>query len=133
MWSRSLSVVSSTPSTANPNRAPSSPSTAKLPAARWPKVKLGPTMTAAACRRSTSTSWANSAGDMRASSMVNGSTRKASTPSSATRSARRRRLVSRAGWLPGRTTSAGCGSKVISTVGRPRSRPCATAAPISCW
>ncbi len=43
-------------------------------------------------------------------------------PISSTSSARRVRVVSCAGWLPGKTTSIGCGSNVISTVGTPRDR-----------
>ena len=38
-------------------------------------------------------------------------------PSSSTSSARRVSVVSCAGWLPGKTTSIGCGSNVINTVG----------------
>ena len=36
-------------------------------------------------------------------------------------------LVSTGGWLPGRTTSDGCGTKVISTLGTPRSAASCTA------
>src|SRR6201991_4676644 len=127
------SVIRSSPSTPNPNFCPSWVSSATSPLALWPNVKLRPTTTSAACSRSTSTSCANSAGSVRASSAVKGNTQKASTPSPATSSARRRRLVSRAGWLPGRISSAGCGSNVTSAVGRPRSRPRSTARPMSCW
>ena len=48
-------------------------------------------------------------------------------PISSTNSARRVNVVSWAGWLPGKTTSIGCGSKVINTVGTPRDRPAFTA------
>ena len=48
-------------------------------------------------------------------------------PSSSTSSARRVNVVSCAGWLPGKTTSIGCGSNVINTVGTPRDRPALTA------
>lgn len=60
-------------------------------------------------------------------SAVNGITRKTSMPISSTSSARRVSVVSCAGWLPGNTTSMGCGSNVISTVGTPRERPALTA------
>ena len=55
-------VASSSPSTANPNRRAELGSAATSPAAAVPEGKLRPTRTAAACRRSTSTLWANSAG-----------------------------------------------------------------------
>ena len=64
-------------------------------------------------------------------SEVNGMTRNTSMPISSTSSARRVSVVSCAGWLPGKTTSIGCGSKVINTVGTPRDRPALTARPIS--
>ena len=54
-------------------------------------------------------------------------TRNTSMPISSTNSARRVNVVSWAGWLPGKTTSIGCGSKVINTVGTPRDRPAFTA------
>ncbi len=54
-------------------------------------------------------------------------TRKTSMPSSSTSSARRVSVVSCAGWLPGKTTSIGCGSNVINTVGTPRDRAALTA------
>ena len=125
------SVTSSMPLTVNPNRGPSSRSSSTDPAPRWPNRKFSPTTTFEACNRSTMTSWTNSSAVTWESATVNGSTRNASIPSSATSSARRRSVVSCAGWLPGRTTSAGCGSNVISTVGRPCDRPVATASRIS--
>src|SRR5688572_11518432 len=66
-------------------------------------------------------------------SWVNGSTHIASTPSPATSSALRSSEVRIAGCEPGRTTSAGCGSKVSSRQGRFIARARATAAPMSTW
>ena len=126
-WSIPASLTSSIPSATKPNLLPSRDSSSTSPLALCPKVKFRPTTTAAACSRSTRISWANSSAGVRASSAVNGITQNTSTPSSATSSARRFSVVSRAGWLPGRTTSAGCGSKVISTVGRSRSLATSTA------
>ena len=62
---------------------------------------------------------------------VNGITRNTSMPNSSASSARRVRVVNCGGWVPGRTTSAGCGSNVINTAGTPRAAAAAVAAWIS--
>src|SRR5689334_8431810 len=121
------------PSTAKPKRRPSARSVSTVPAALCPYVKFSPTTTWAACSCSTSTVWVNVSGDSRLNSSVNGSTHIASTPSSATSSALRSSDVRIAGCEPGRTTSAGCGSKVSSRHGRRIACARATAAPISFW
>ena len=133
-WSSSaVPAMQFAPSAAKPNRRPSVRSSATSPGAPWPKVKFSPTITAATCSRSTSTSCTNSSGGSRDSSGVNGSTQNTSTPSPSTSSALRRNVVSCAGWLPGRTTSDGCGSKVTTTLGSPRSAASRTARLISSW
>lgn len=63
---------------------------------------------------------------------VNGITQNTSMPSSSASSARRVSVVSCAGCEPGRTTSIGCGSNVISTAGTPRAAADFTARLISC-
>jgi hypothetical protein len=64
---------------------------------------------------------------------VNGITHSASTPSCSISSALRTGSVSTAGCDPGRTTSDGCGSKVITTDCSPRSRAAFTACPMIAW
>lgn len=71
-----------------------------------------------------------SAGDSWENSAVNGRISSASTPSPAINSARRSYGARIGGWLPGRTTSLGCGSKVTTTEGTPSSRAVATARPM---
>lgn len=70
-------------------RLPCSRRNPTLPAALWPKRKLGPSTTALACSLSTSTLTTKSAGDSFENSVVNGTMSRASTPSSAISSARR--------------------------------------------
>src|SRR3954470_1732880 len=134
-WSSSDSSLpcSSAPYAAKPKRRPRVRSSATSPAALAPKVKLSPTITAAACSRSTSTSCTNSSGCSRDSSKVKGSTQKTSMPRLSTISALRRNVVSCAGWLPGRSTSDGCGSNVTMTLGSPRSAAAATVRLTSSW
>src|SRR5437763_12024322 len=66
-WSSSDSSLpcSSAPYAAKPKRRPRVRSSATSPAALAPKVKLSPTITAAACSRSTRTSCTNSSGGSR--------------------------------------------------------------------
>ncbi|SKX03892.1 Uncharacterised protein [Mycobacteroides abscessus subsp. massiliense] len=101
------SVTRETASTLKPNRSPAFLSMCTFPAAFLPKVKFSPTTTSATCRRSTSSSCTYRSGESFMNSGVNGTTRKTSTPSSSASSARRVRVVSWAGWVPGNTTSIG--------------------------
>ena len=117
---------SGTPSAVKPYFSPSSASRATSPAARCPKRKFSPTTTVAACSRSTSTRRTNSSGSSLENSGVNGIRQTASAPSPASSSARRAAVHSSAGCEPGRITSAGCGSNVITTRGSPS--PAATSA-----
>ena len=64
---------------------------------------------------------------------MNGTTQSTSTPSASISSALRAGSVSTAGCEPGRTTSAGCGSKVTTTDCTPSSRARATACPMVAW
>ena len=77
----------------------------------------GPRRPRLACSLSTRTFTTKSAGDSLENSLVKGRISSASTPSSAISSARRWCGASSGGWLPGRTTSLGCGSKVTTTDG----------------
>lgn len=87
-------------------------------------------MTARACSLSTSTFTMKSAGESWENSAVNGRISSASTPRPAISSARRSYGARIGGWLPGRTTSLGCGLKVTTTDGTPSARALATACPM---
>src|SRR5579859_4475011 len=115
---------SGTPSAVKSYFSPSSASSGTSPAALRPNRKSSPTTTAAACRRSDSTMRTKSSGLSRENSTLKGSTNTASAPRPARSSAWRRGVVRNGGCEPGRMTSSGCGSKVITTSGRPFS--CAT-------
>ena len=130
MPSAAISGVSSTP---KPNVRPSRVSSASSPAALCPNRKFSPTTTSAACRCSTSTSCTNCSADSRENSGVNGITHSTSAPSASISSALRAGSVSTAGCEPGRTTSAGCGSKVTTTDCTPRSRARLTVCPMISW
>src|SRR5215472_3416407 len=123
-----FSVSSGTPSAVKSYFSPISASSATSPAALWPNLKFSPTTTRAACSWSTSTARTNSSGPSRENSSVNGSTQTASTPRPASSCDRRVAVPSSGGWEPGRTTSSGCGSKVITTTGSPSS-----AAAVMAW
>src|SRR4051812_14769009 len=120
-------------STVKPNERPSPASSVTSPAARCPKRKLSPTTTTAECSASTSTSCTNASGLSSENSRVNGTTQSASAPSCSISSALRTGSVSTAGWEPGRTTSDGCGSNVITTDCRPRSWARFTVWPMIDW
>ena len=73
--------------------------------------------TALACSASTSTSWTKASGLKPAEVERERDTHITSTPIPSSSSALYRCVVSTGGWLPGRTTSLGCGSKVTTTAG----------------
>ncbi len=123
----------STTSTSKSYVSPCSRRKSTLPAALWPKRKFGPSTTAFACSLSTRTFTTKSAGDSFENSLVKGRMSRASTPSSAISSARRWCGASSGGWLPGRTTSLGCGSNVTTTEGTPSSRARSTACLMISW
>ena len=124
---------SGTPSAVKSYFSPSWASSGTSPAALWPNRKSSPTTTAAACSRSDSTIRTNSSGLSRENSSVNGSTSMASAPRPASSSASRRAEVRVGGCEPGLTTSSGCGSKVITTSGRSRSRAISAARSTTRW
>src|SRR5580700_6112008 len=115
---------SGTPSAVKSYFSPSWASSGTSPAALRPNRKSSPTTTVAACSRSDSTMRTNSSGLSWENSTLNGSTITASAPRPARSSAWRRGVVRNGGCEPGRMTSSGCGSKVITTSGR--FRLCAT-------
>src|SRR5579859_4912961 len=124
---------SGTPSAVKSYFSPSSASSGTSPAALRPNRKSSPTTTAAACRRSESTMRTNSSGLSRENSTLKGSTNTASAPRPARSSAWRRGVVRNGGCEPGRMTSSGCGSKVITTSGRFLSRATSRARATTRW
>src|ERR1035438_8204672 len=126
-------ISNGTPSAVKSYFSPSCASRATSPAALWPNRKFSPTTTAAACSRADSTTRTNSSGLSLENSRLNGSTKTASAPRPASSSACRREVVRSGGCEPGRTTSSGCGSKVITTTGRFPARAICTARPTMRW
>jgi len=95
------------------------------------------TTTAAACSDPVTTSRTNCSGVCWDSSQVKGSTSTASAPACPSSATRSSRVLSKVGWVPGRTISLGWGSNVIATTGIPvpaaRSRARATMARWPRW
>ena len=127
------STSSGTPSAVKSYFSPSLASMDTSPVALWPNLKFSPTTTTAAWSRSDRTTRTNSSGLSRENSRLNGSTHTASAPRPASSSARRREVVRKGGCEPGRTTSSGCGSKVITTTGNCLARAISPARAMMRW
>src|ERR1035438_8322969 len=108
-----------TPSTAKPATDPISFSRATLPLRLCPKWKSSPTTTRRVSRLSTRTSSTNASADSLARSSSKERTTVRSTPAASSNSSFCSRSHSRDGADSGRTTVAGCRSKVTTTVVRP--------------
>src|ERR1700733_4201460 len=126
-------VSSGTPSAVKSYFSPSCASSGTSPAALRPNRKSSPTTTATACSRSHSTIRTNSSGLSWENSTLKGSTNTASAPIPASSSACRLGVVRNGGCDPGRMTSSGCGSKVITTSGRSFSRATCLARATTRW
>ena len=105
---------SGTGSTSKPASAPSWRSSATLPRRWWPKWKSSPTTTARAPRHPTSTSATKSSGDSVARVSSKWTTAVMSSPVASSSSSFCSRSVSCGGADSGRTTKAGCLSKVTT-------------------
>ena len=116
-WSRAglpVKPIRPRPKTSKPILEPMSRKSATLPKRWWPKWKSSPTTTSLAPRHPTSTSATNSSADSKARTSSNGTTTVRSTPVVASCSNFCSLSVSKSGADSGRTTVAGCRSKVTT-------------------
>ena len=113
--------------------APSVRKSATLPLRFFPKWKSSPTTMCCTCKQSTSTRFTNACGSSVDCSSLKGTTTTASTPVVDNNSIFCSRSVSNSGADSGRTTEAGCLSKVTTTLKALSDFACSRTAAMTAW